>query len=69
MHDQLDLVVAPQPQSSRRGEWSEEHGVFRAGLPQGSVLSPTLFLLSAATLVNELRAIPWTSLYMLQSQN
>ena len=38
--------------------------VFRAGLPQGSVLSPTFFLLWAATLVRELRAIPGASPYM-----
>ena len=37
--------------------------VFRAGLPQGSVLSPSLFLLWAASLVQALRS-PGTSPYM-----
>ena len=32
--------------------------VFRAGLPQGSVLSPSLFLLWAVPLVNPLRDVP-----------
>ena len=38
--------------------------VFRAGLPQGSVLSPSLFLLWAAPLAQALRDIPGTSPYM-----
>ena len=32
--------------------------MFRAGLPQASVLLPSLFLLWAAPLVNSLRAVP-----------
>ena len=45
------------------GERSGE-SVFRAGLPQGSVLSPLLFLLWAAPLVRVLRTVPGCSPYM-----
>ena len=45
------------------GTYSSER-VFRAGLPQGSVLSPPLFLLWAAPLVSALRQIPGCSPYM-----
>ena len=38
--------------------------IFRAGLPQGSVLAPTLYILWAADLIEELRKIPSTSVYM-----
>ncbi|KAF0312570.1 putative RNA-directed DNA polymerase from transposon BS [Amphibalanus amphitrite] len=38
--------------------------VYRAGLPQGSVLSPTLFLLWSAPLASTLRALPGTTPYM-----
>ena len=37
---------------------------FRAGLPQGSVLAPTLYTLWAADLVTDLRSVPGTSVYM-----
>ncbi|KAF0304847.1 putative RNA-directed DNA polymerase from transposon BS [Amphibalanus amphitrite] len=37
---------------------------FRAGLPQGSVLSPTLFLLWSAPLVAALQRVPGTTAYM-----
>ena len=37
---------------------------FRAGLPQGSVLSPTLYTLWAADLIEELRQVPGTEPYM-----
>ena len=37
---------------------------FRAGLPQGSVLAPTLFTLWSADLVEELRKVPGTSTFM-----
>ena len=37
---------------------------FRAGLPQGSVLAPTLFTLWSADLVEELRKVDGTSTYM-----
>ena len=36
---------------------------FRAGLPQGSVLSPTLFILWSADLIEELRRVPRTSVF------
>ena len=36
---------------------------FRASLPQGSVLSPALFTLSAADLIEELRAVPGTQVF------
>ena len=45
------------------GEVSSER-IFRAGLPQGSVLSPGLFLLWAAPLVDLLRQIPGCTPYM-----
>ena len=38
--------------------------IFRAGLPQGSVLAPTLFLLWSAPLADALRRIPGTTPYM-----
>ncbi|KAF0299698.1 Exportin-4 [Amphibalanus amphitrite] len=38
--------------------------VFRAGLPQGSVLAPSLFLLWAAPLVAALKEIPSTTVFM-----
>ena len=38
--------------------------VFRAGLPQGSVLAPTLFTLWAADLVAALRSVPRTDTFM-----
>lgn len=38
--------------------------VFRAGLPQGSVLAPSLFLLWAASLVSALKAVPGTTVFM-----
>ena len=37
---------------------------FRAGLPQGSVLAPTLYIIWAADLVEELRKVPRSSVYM-----
>lgn len=37
---------------------------FRAGLPQGSVLAPTLYTLWSADLVEELRCVPGTTVYM-----
>ena len=37
--------------------------IFRAGLPQGSVLAPTLFLLWSASLADTLRRIPGTTPY------
>ena len=45
------------------GEKSGER-VLRAGLPQGSVLSPLLFLLWAAPLARALRTVPGCSPYM-----
>ena len=36
---------------------------FRAGLSQGSVLSPTLFTIWAADLTEELRAVPRTQVF------
>ena len=45
------------------GEKSGER-VFRAGLPQGSVLSPLFFLLWAAPLARALRTVPGCSPYM-----
>ena len=36
---------------------------FRAGLPQGSVLAPTLFILWSADLLEELRRVPRTSVF------
>ena len=38
--------------------------VYRAGLPQGSVLSPTLFLLWSAPLASKLRALPGTTPFL-----
>ena len=38
--------------------------IFRAGLPQGSVLAPTLYTLWAADLILELRDIPATYTFM-----
>ncbi|KAF0306566.1 putative RNA-directed DNA polymerase from transposon BS [Amphibalanus amphitrite] len=38
--------------------------IFRAGLPQGTVLAPTLFLLWAAPLADALKKIPGTTPYM-----
>ena len=37
---------------------------FRAGLPQGSVLAPTLYTLWAADLVEELREVLWSSVFV-----
>ena len=37
---------------------------FRAGLPQGSVLAPTLYTLWSADLIEELRMVPRTDCYM-----
>ena len=37
---------------------------FRAGLPQGSVLSPTLFLLWSAPLISALQSVPGTTVFM-----
>ena len=37
---------------------------FRAGLPQGSVLAPTLYTLWSADLIEELRAAPGTHVFM-----
>ena len=37
---------------------------FRAGLPQGSVLAPTIFTLWSADIVAELRKVPGTSVFM-----
>ena len=45
------------------GALSEER-IFRAGLPQGSVLSPSLFVLWAAPLAQALRSVPRCSPYM-----
>ena len=36
---------------------------FRAGLPQGSVLAPTFFILWSADLIEELRRVPLTSVF------
>ena len=38
--------------------------VYRAGLPQGSVLAPTLFLLWSAPLASALRALPGTTPFL-----
>ena len=38
--------------------------IFRAGLPQGSVLAPTLYTLWAADLVTDLKRTPRSSVYM-----
>ena len=38
---------------------------FRAGLPQGAVLSPTLYTLWAADLVEALNSVPGTTVYSL----
>ncbi|KAF0291218.1 putative RNA-directed DNA polymerase from transposon BS [Amphibalanus amphitrite] len=46
-----------------RGDLSGER-VFRAGLPQGSVLSPSLFVLWAAPLVQVIKKIPGCTPYM-----
>ncbi|KAF0307586.1 putative RNA-directed DNA polymerase from transposon BS [Amphibalanus amphitrite] len=46
-----------------RGDLSGER-VFRAGLPQGSVLSPSLFVLWAAPLVEVIKKIPGCTPYM-----
>ncbi|KAF0314117.1 putative RNA-directed DNA polymerase from transposon BS [Amphibalanus amphitrite] len=41
-----------------------EERPFRAGLPQGSVLAPTLYTLWSADLVSDLRSVPGTSVFM-----
>ena len=37
---------------------------FRAGLPQGSVLAPTLYTLWSADLITDLKTVPGTEIYM-----
>jgi hypothetical protein len=65
MHGILDLTDLRNRRAS-----SEVNGVrsaerpFRAGLPQGAVLSPTLYTLWAADLVGALNSIPGTTVYM-----
>ena len=39
--------------------------MYRASLPQGTVLSPTFFLLWSAALVSNLRTLPGTTLLLL----
>ena len=51
-----DRRACVELQGRRSGE-----RVYRAGLPHGSVLSPTLFLLWSAPLVSALRALPGTT--------
>ncbi|KAF0290571.1 putative RNA-directed DNA polymerase from transposon BS [Amphibalanus amphitrite] len=54
-----DRRATVEYQSATSGE-----RVFRAGLPQGSVLSPALFLLWAAPLAAELQRVPGTTAFL-----
>ncbi|KAF0298571.1 putative RNA-directed DNA polymerase from transposon BS [Amphibalanus amphitrite] len=54
-----DRRATVEYQSATSGE-----RVFRAGLPQGSVLSPALFLLWAAPLAAELQKVPGTTAFL-----
>ena len=37
---------------------------FRTGLPQGSILAPTLFTLTSAELITDLKYVPGTDIFM-----
>ena len=61
----LGLPVSPRPQSASKGERSHQRRTFfRAGLPQGSILAPTLYTLWSADLIETLRRTDRTEVLM-----